>query len=423
MTRPTLIAQDSLATESWGDRTDPGHRAAAPQTWRETSEAPTAGSAPRPLSAFGTTVLPHLDPALMRPTLQDRTEARFVPIGQLGEGGLGEVVAAMDQDIGRKVAIKRIRTDRLSEAVLIRFLQEIRTVGRLDHANIVPIHDVGRDPDGALYFVMRHVDGETLEDVIGKLRDGDPDYHRRFGFERRVRIIAAVLEALSYAHAQGVIHRDIKPGNVMIAKYGEVLLLDWGIAKFVDELDGASIDAAHPTSRHQTKAGAVIGTPAYMAPEQARGESVDARADLYSVSVMMHELLTLTHYLEDLDDVDELIASVTTRPVPLASMVPSAHQDPVPMDLSWFVSQGVQKDPIKRYQTADAMLERLARRAEGDVPVQCHITFIKTLTSHFLRFLDRHVMAVAMVAMMFLVAAMGVVAVGAAMALHLPPFA
>jgi len=362
---------------------------------------------------FGTTVLPEIDHTGPRPRLRERSDPRFVALRPIGEGGLGEIVAAVDNDIGRTVAIKRIRSDRLSRGTLIRFLREIRTVGRLEHANIVPIHDVGRDQEGALYFVMRYVDGETLEAIIERLRAGDPETHRRYGFERRVQIVAGVLEALAYAHAHGVVHRDIKPANVMVGRYGEVLLLDWGIARLVEAADQAEEDdSGAPGSVAHTQVGAVMGTPGYMSPEQARGEPGDARSDIYSVSVMLHELLTLRHYLEDCASIEEMIEQVPTRAVPLASMVRSSVQDPVPMDLSWFVHQGVHKDPTKRYQSVDEMLARLERRAEGDIPVQCHITLTKHVTNKALRFVDRHIMAMAAVMM---VGAMGLL--GGAVAL------
>ena len=365
------------------------------------AQRPGPASAPTTATGFGTTVLPEVDRASARPVLRARSEARFLPIGRLGEGGLGEVVAAMDQDIGRKVAIKRIRTDRLSNGVIVRFLQEIKTVGRLEHANIIPIHDVGRDDEGALYFVMRHVDGETLEAIIAKLKAGDREYHRQFGFERRVQIVAAVLEALAFAHAHGVVHRDVKPANVMVGRYGEVLLLDWGIARLVDVAEELPDDDAEGGVRQdalvQTRAGAVLGTPAYMSPEQSRGEPADARSDVYAASVMLHEFLTLSHYLADCADVDAMLKAIPTRAVPLASMVASPHQDPVPMDLTWFVNPGVQKDPAKRYASVDAMLQRLARRAEGDIPVQCHVTFTKRASTTGLRFVNRHALAMAVV--------------------------
>jgi tRNA A-37 threonylcarbamoyl transferase component Bud32 len=186
---------------------------------------------PPPVSSHRTTVLPRIELNGAQAELVFDGKQRFEKIRLLGEGGLGEVVGAHDHDIGRKVAIKRLRAEVRSPAALARFVDEIRTIGKLEHPNIIPIHDVGMDESGELYFVMKYVDGETLEDVIQKLAAGDREYHERYTFERRVEIFRALLEALAFAHDRGIIHRDIKPANVMIGKFGEVLLMDWGIAK------------------------------------------------------------------------------------------------------------------------------------------------------------------------------------------------
>ena len=364
-------------------------------TWSE--EGPGADDAPlvSTLGQIGASVLPVVEWASAAPVLRPRDAPRFVVTGRLGEGGLGEVVAAFDQDIGRTVAIKRIRADRGSASSLVRFVQEIRTVGRLEHANIVPIHDVGRDEDGALYFVMRHVDGETLEAVLQRLKAGDRETHARFGIERRVEIVTAVLEALAYAHARGVVHRDVKPANVMIGRYGEVMLLDWGVARLIEEEEADAVDADSAISgaRMQTQAGALIGTPLYMSPEQARGEAVDARSDLYAVAVMLHELLTLRHYLADCEDTEAILEGVRSRPLPHAGHAASPYQNPVPPELAWFLMGAAAKDPAARFPSAEAMLDRLARRREGDFPVQCPVTLTHFLVRRGLRFFDGHLVA------------------------------
>jgi serine/threonine-protein kinase len=375
------------------------------------SRAGTSGNArPRARAdatfGFGETVLPLVDRTTRVISVPDRGDVRFRTLSKLGEGGLGEVVAAFDEDIGRKVAVKRIRADRVTPGALARFVQEIRTVGALEHANIVPIHDVGRDAEGALYFVMRYVDGETLESVITKLRAGDPAYHARYGFERRVRIVAQVLEALAFAHSHGIIHRDVKPANVMIGRYGEVMLLDWGIARLVGSPDLHGDDAG-PAPIAETRVGGIIGTPAYMSPEQARGEPADARSDVFSVSVLLHEFLTLQHYLHDCETVEQMLEAVRTRSVPAASFVPSPHQPRVPMDLGWLVHDGTHRDPAKRYPSAQAMLDRVARRAEGDIPIQCHVTFTKQMNNKMMKFFDRNVFLVTGVVGIGVVAAIG----------------
>ena len=171
--------------------------------------APAAGAG----TSARTTVLPRIEVNGAEAQVVFDGKARFEKLKLLGEGGLGEVTGALDHDIGRKVAIKRLHAHVRSPAALARFIDEIRTIGKLEHPNIVPIHDVGMDADGEIYFVMKYVDGETLESIINKLAAGDPDYHARYPFEVRVEMFLGLLHALQYAHDQGVVHRDIKPAK------------------------------------------------------------------------------------------------------------------------------------------------------------------------------------------------------------------
>jgi len=366
-------------------------------------------NATRTRSSPQTTVLPRVTFADQQPTFVHAGKTRYEMKGPLGAGGVGEVFEAVDHDIGRRVALKRLRGEFQSPVALARFLEEIRTTGRLEHPNVIPIHDVGVDEQDRYYFIMKYVDGETLESIIAKLRQGDPDYHRRYGFERRTEIFKAVLSAVAYAHEAGFVHRDLKPANIMVGAFGEVMVMDWGIARPLRPLPhglddsvlktadpGADArDALPPDKRpFATQVGALIGTPAYMAPEQARGQPADERTDVYALSVMFHELLTLQHYLADRTSVDETLRGTMETHVPLAAFVKSAVQPPVPADLSWFIHAGVDKDPSRRYASVRAMLDRLDRRAEGDIPVQCPMTFLRSLSHHFLHLLDRHPMLV-----------------------------
>lgn len=349
----------------------------SPTTWIDTSPAGTTA-----IPAGRSTVLPPLEGdgagSVARP--------RFEIVGLLGEGGLGRVVEADDLDIGRRVAIKTIRPDCMSDAALIRFAREVRIGGKLDHPNIVPIHDVGRAEDGGLYFVMKRVEGETIEDIITRLREGDPAAHARWTFERRVAVFRQVLHAVAFAHAKGVLHRDLKPANVMVGRHGEVQLLDWGVARSVDGPEGPAV----PITTPKTLAGSVIGTPMYMAPEQARGEPADERSDVWSLSVLFYELLTLRHFLPASADIPSVLAAVQTAPIPNPTTLRVPGQPPVPAELAWYVLAGLQRDPAQRMQSVRAMIERLDRRDEGEFPVQCPITFQKRMLGSWLRAIDRH---------------------------------
>jgi serine/threonine-protein kinase len=317
-------------------------------------------------TSLRTTVLPRVEIVGDKPGVVADGKIRYELANTLGEGGVGEVIKARDNDIDRDVAIKRLRPEmRASNANVLRFAEEVRTVGRLEHPNIVPIHDVGVHENGELFFVMKYVEGETLEGIIEKLASGDRAYHAKYPFERRVEIFMGILEAISYAHAKGIIHRDIKPANVMVGPYGEVMMMDWGLARATrgPELGGLG-------------GSGVMGTPAYMSPEQARGDEMDERSDVYSLSVTLYELLTLHHPHEHVKTLPEMLEAVKNTIAPDVLHVPvNAAQGIVPIDLGWFLEKGLRKDRTQRYQNVGEMLDRLRRRAEGDIPVQCVVTF------------------------------------------------
>ena len=342
------------------------------------------------------TVLPRVEHTGDGALLVNAGRPRFQMRRALGEGGIGEVVAAIDQDIGREVAIKRLRSDMQGTAAVARFVDEVRTVGALEHPNIVPIHDVGVDDNGALYFVMRCLQGETLESIIGKLAAGDRAAHAHWTHERRTHVFRQLLDAVAFAHERGYVHRDIKPANVMVGQFGEVFLMDWGIAKPIGAADppaaaagpsAPSITGERVTTTH---AGAIVGTPAYMSPEQASGAPVDARSDVYSLCVLFHEFLGLRHYLHDVKTVEAMLEGVTNRDATGPSFVSNPHQPPAPADLSWFVLKGLAKDPSRRYQSVREMIDRLDKREDGIIPIQCPVTFTKRTTRGFLRLVDRH---------------------------------
>ena len=361
-------------------------------------------------SVVRTTVLPRVDSSTGAPAIVMDTRERYASGKLLGEGGVGEVVRAMDNDIARPVAIKRIRAEVKSPAMLLRFVEEIRTIGQLEHANIVPIHDVGIDEQGEYFFVMKYVEGETIEDIITHLAAGDPAYHAKYPVEQRVRIFMGVLEAMAHAHAKGFVHRDIKPANVMVGEHGQVMVMDWGLAKRVGTPDSAAILSTHvvdPTRLHQTAVGSILGTPAYMSPEQARGEEATEKSDIYSLSVMLYEFLTLKHYLEDCTTIETMLDGVQHRNPPIAGTIPSAYQRPAPMDLSWYVKAGLEKDPKARFASVDAMIERLELRAQGIVPIQCHITFAKRMGSIGMRAVDRYPIHVSLAMLLGLVSSVG----------------
>ena len=213
---------------------------------------------------------------------------RYEIEGRIGKGGMGEVFLARDRTIGREVAIKRMLEPDASARSLARFVREARIQGRLDHPAIVPVHELGTDGDGRPYFVMKRLTGRTLRE---HLRDDVP-------LQPLLRAFVDVCLAVEYAHARGVVHRDVKPENIVLGDFGEVYVLDWGVAKIVGDDDAPSTDSV--ADELQTRAGAAVGTPGYMAPEQARGRAdIDRRVDVYALGCILFEMLTGEPYAAD----------------------------------------------------------------------------------------------------------------------------
>ncbi len=328
------------------------------------------------------------------------TGRRFRHVKPLGEGGMGEVVLALDEDIQRRVAIKRIRQDQSGESTLLRFADEVRIIGQLEHPGIVPVHDVGVDDDGQLYLVMKFVEGDTLERILEGLRAHEPAFVERYPVTKRVEVLGKILEALSYAHSRGFVHRDLKPANIMVGPHGEVTLMDWGIAKQIGQAeDPAKVDALAATGERrdrlvETQAGTLLGTILYMSPEQAAGKNseVDARSDVFAAGLVAVELLTLEHPLGSLTSAPAVLATLLHHDLDgRANLQPFFAKAGVGMELMWFTSGALARDPAKRYADAGAMVERLRRLQGGDIPIQCPVSLTKAVTSSFIGWVDRHV--------------------------------
>ncbi len=312
---------------------------------------------------------------------------------------MGEVELARDNDIRRTVAVKRLNSDATSEAALLRFADEIRVVGQLEHPGIVPIYDVGRDDAGQVYLVMKHLHGETMEDVIAKLHAGDLAYRARFSLEYRVHLFLGVLDAVRYAHARGILHRDIKPANIQIGPYGEVTVMDWGIAKPIERKGEASAEPlgrtlleSHDRRLLQTQLGSLAGTPLYMSPEQAAGRNgdLDERSDVYSLCVLFYEWLVLEHPLRDKNTITEVLAAIISEEYTKRALFEPAHAASVPMEYVWIVVRGLARDRERRFQSVTELEDAIKRVMDGHIRVQCHVTFGKRAASGFSNWIDRH---------------------------------
>ncbi|MBX3460820.1 MAG: serine/threonine protein kinase [Planctomycetes bacterium] len=244
---------------------------------------------------------------------------RYEVRGEIGRGGMGVVLRAFDRDLKRDVALKITRSDRTGSHSVGRFIDEAQITGQLNHPGVVPVHELGHEPGGRTFFTMKLVEGRSLAQILRQLKAGDEEARERFPLSRRLYIFGQLLNCMAYAHDHGVIHRDLKPDNVMVGDYGEVMVMDWGLAKVRDRPDLAD---KVTTSRMQTPGGetldgVVMGTPAYMSPEQARGErdNINERSDIYSLGAILYEMLALAPPYEAAT-ASELIRMVANEPPP-----------------------------------------------------------------------------------------------------------
>ncbi|HUS30896.1 MAG TPA: serine/threonine-protein kinase [Kofleriaceae bacterium] len=278
------------------------------------------------------------------------TNDRFETRGELGRGGMGRVDDAYDRALGRQVAIKHVLSH--AEVDLARFEREARITARLEHPGIVPVHDVGRSEDGSPYYIMRRVDGEPLSELIADKP-----------FAERVRLVPNILaacDAAAFAHSHGIVHRDIKPTNILVGPFGETLLIDWGLAREVSTSDEPA--SAQPISDgNLTRAGTVAGTPGFMSPEQARGETVDARADVFALGATL--FYVLAGQLPWHGGSTEMLQHVGAGRPPDWRLMPAE----VPADLRAIVEKAMSRDLADRYADATALAADLRRFTLGNL--------------------------------------------------------
>lgn len=261
---------------------------------------------------------------------------KYKVIDELGKGAMGIVYKALDPDINREVAVKLIRFDMISdesdkEDTVKRFIREAQSAGKLQHPNIITIYEVGREKDQT-FIVMQYVDGDSLKDAISS--------GKKFSSEEIIDMMTCLCDALDFAHQNKIVHRDIKPGNILLDKWGRPFLVDFGVARV--------------EMSTMTQSGAIVGTPSYMSPEQIMGRPVDARADIFSLGIIIYEMLTGKRPFEG-DHITTIVYKIMNED---PQSVRELKKD-LPEGFEYILKRALAKDPQKRYQTCKELASDL----------------------------------------------------------------
>jgi serine/threonine-protein kinase len=273
----------------------------------------------------------------------------------IGRGGMGEVVVAQDQRILREVAVKRIRAKDPSPDAVTRFLREARIQARLDHPAIVPVYELGTDAEGRPYFTMKRLQGETLARKLSRGGHTQP----------RLRAFVDVCLAMQVAHNAGVVHRDLKPSNIMLGDYGEVYVIDWGVARVVTDTKRTTNPSMSAQVDDGTTAGSILGTPGYMSPEQVRGWEADSAADIYALGAILFEILAG----ESLHPRGEAALSSTLTQPQEAPTRRAAERRSIPPELDGVCFDALAEEPKAR-PTARELADRVQAYLDGDRDVE-----------------------------------------------------
>jgi eukaryotic-like serine/threonine-protein kinase len=305
--------------------------------------------------ALATNVDSAANPAMARDTHHLPETTRYRITGEVGRGGIGRVMQAVDQVLDRPVALKELIST--SDGMRGRFMREALITARLQHPSIVPIHDAGQLADRSPFYAMKLVAGHPLDESIAEAKS----------LAQRLALLPTVLaiaDAIAYAHSQRIIHRDLKPQNILVGKYGETIVIDWGLAKDLAGDDPDALDAGpyRATSLDKTVAGAVLGTPAYMAPEQAAGQSVDERADVYALGAILYHVVsgTAPHEGNTLEELVQRVISGDVRRL-------TEREPEVPRDLAAIVTKAMALEPSARYANAQGLADDLRRFLTGQL--------------------------------------------------------
>jgi len=297
--------------------------------------------------------------------------SRYHTAEEIGRGGMGQILRARDTQIGRRVAVKVLLRGAIApENELRRFWMEVQATGQLEHPSIIPIHDVGRRGDGAPFYVMKLLTGRTLAEIFEALRAGDPETVAEFTRLKLLTAFQQIAYAVAFAHARGVMHRDIKPGNIMIGRYGEAMLFDWGLAKLIDSEPDAVESSNEPIVRvdqnisgADTVAGTITGTPQYMSPEATLGVpgSTTPKSDVYGLGAVLYELLTLEPPFADRGFMPTIVSVREGETIPPRQRAPERQISP---ELEELCGATMARDPEAR-PSARELADDIGRILEG----------------------------------------------------------
>ncbi len=366
--------------------------------------------------------------------VRDLIEGRkYKVITTINRGGMGVILQARDLRIRRTVAMKVMNSKhQFSRENALRFIDEAQITGQLDHPNIVPVYELGIDEQGEMFYTMKFVKGTTLDDVLRGIRGGRSKIIEKYPLSALLTIFQKVCDAVAFAHSKSVVHRDLKPENIMIGSFGEVLVMDWGLAKNItggrreNRTEGVPDPAAMSAKPDhlrgfETMHGLIVGTPPYISPEQARGEldKIDGRSDLYVLGQILYNILTLRPPIEGAD-VNEIVEKILSCNI----VHPSVHNQPpkssrrkkadlaaeifalahcpgqrIPDGLSAVVMKALALDPADRYQSVEDLQDDITACQGGFAPKAERASLLK----HFALWAGRHKGEVALFAVFFLI--------------------
>jgi len=290
---------------------------------------------------------------------QLKNNMRYMYFKKIAMGGKCLIQSCKDLHLGRIVCYKTLRSEFADDPVEQRlFLREARVTAMLQHPNTAPVYEVGFDSRGKYYFTMKLVAGVTLNEVLEGLRNGDSATEAAWDLQRLIDVVIQVGQVLSYAHTHGVFHCDVKPENVVIGEYGEVLLLDWGLAEVAvrPETKAAEQLPESDESNSLSSKESHQGTPLYMSPEQFAGTEIDHRTDIYSLGAILFEVLTLQQLAWG-ETVDEMLRNMASNPPPTPSRVAPDRESPTALETLYL--RCVQRDPQHRIQTTLQLIHEL----------------------------------------------------------------